>query len=298
MLEFRSPTLDDKGWVNSLLASSGERGCEYTFGNIFIWQDIYGDKIARFGDYFIAVNDKVERYFSFPVGSGDLKKAIEAMFEYSRANSWKDFKIFGLTKTEVTELEAAMPGRFSFTADRDAFDYVYSVEKLAKLSGKKLHSKRNHISAFEKLYPDWKYEEITKDNIKQCAEMNTLWEQKNAQRGIEGLDDEKHAIEAAFENYFDLGFRGGLLRAGGEVVAYTLGEPILGSKTFCTHLEKAFADVRGAYPMINREFAANTISDFDFVNREEDLGQEGLRKAKLSYQPEFLLEKFEAKLNE
>ena len=109
------------------------------------------------------------------------------------------------------------------------------------------------------------------------------------------MDEELDAINISFENYFDLGFVGGLLRANGEVVAFTFGEE-MNPEVFCTHIEKAYADVRGAYPMINREFAANALSQYKYINREDDTGSEGLRKAKLSYCPDILLEKYMARV--
>lgn len=294
MLNFSSPTLSDKSRVNSLLSAAKLPGCEYTFGNLIIWSEIYKNKIALGDDFLFSLCMTDDPHFSFPAGGGDLREALALMEEYARANNFKELQLYGLLPEHTEEVERLMPGKFSFEPYRDGFDYVYSVEKLAKLPGKKLHGKRNHISAFKKLYPDWEYEEITRENIALCAKMNEAWEKKNAERGIEGLEDEKRAIALSFENFFELDFRGGLLKAGGEVVAYTMGEAMPNGNTFCTHIEKAFADVRGAYPMINREFAANTINDFTFVNREEDLGEEGLRKAKTSYRPEFFVEKYTA----
>ncbi|MEG1436658.1 MAG: phosphatidylglycerol lysyltransferase domain-containing protein, partial [Oscillospiraceae bacterium] len=160
------------------------------------------------------------------------------------------------------------------------------------LPGKKFHSKRNHISNFEKTY-DWSYEEINKENMQECIEMNRKWEAENKMRNPDGMNKEELAIIRAFDNFDELGFKGGLIRANGEVVAYTMGER-LNDNTFCTHIEKAFADIRGAYPIINREFAKNTLTEYEFVNREEDMGIEGLRKAKLSYNPVYLVSKYRA----
>lgn len=186
------------------------------------------------------------------------------------------------------KVEAMFPGKFEFEPLRDSYDYIYLTENLINLPGKKFHGKRNHIAAFVR-DNEWSYEPITADNLDECIAMNAEWERRNREKDPEAMDDELDAINISFKNYFELGFVGGLLRANGEVVAFTFGEE-MNPEMFCTHIEKAYADVRGAYPMINREFAANALSQYKYVNREDDTGSEGLRKAKLSYYPDILLE--------
>lgn len=202
------------------------------------------------------------------------------------------FRLHGVTKANQAALEEIMPGAFTYQPYRDGFDYIYNTQDLIALSGRKYHGKRNHIASFQKTY-HWHYEPITTANIEDCMRMNAEWERENLSRNPEGISEELAAVDRAFDHYFELGFTGGLIRVDGRVVAYTLGEQLT-ENTFCTHIEKAFADVRGAYPIINREFASHALSGYAFVNREEDMGEEGLRKAKLSYYPAILLEKQEA----
>ena len=169
-------------------------------------------------------------------------------------------------------------------------DYVYETEKLATLAGKKLHGKRNHINKFMKLYPDWSYESIDDGNVEECFQMALKW------RNLNGCDDdtEKNAEMCVTLNslrlYKELGLRGGILRVNGEIAAFSLGEPVC-SDTFVVHIEKAFADIEGAYPMINQQFVQHECMDYTYVNREDDAGSEGLRKAKLSYRPAFMVDK-------
>ena len=159
---------------------------------------------------------------------------------------------------------------------------------MAQLHGKKYHGKRNHITNFKKNNPDWSFEKIGPDNINDCIELHTQWIKNH--EDDEDYSFEFEAVLTAFENYEKLNFVGGLLRVGGKAIAYTFGERH-SEKLFVTHFEKAPADVQGAYPIINQEFTKNFLMDYEFVNREEDLGLEGLRKAKQSYYPEILLEK-------
>ena len=183
-----------------------------------------------------------------------------------------------------------VPGRFQIEYVRDVADYVYETEKLATLAGKKLHGKRNHINKFKTLYPDWSYEHINDENVEECFQMALKWRNQN------GCDDdaEKNAEMCVTLNslrlYKELGLTGGILRVNGQIAAFSMGEPLC-SDTFVVHIEKAFADIEGAYPMINQQFVQHECMDYKYVNREDDAGSEGLRKAKLSYRPAFMVEK-------
>ena len=202
--------------------------------------------------------------------------------------------MYSLSEKSVKELNELFPDRFEIIPTRSFFDYIYTSEDLCELKGRKYHAKRNHISYFKNNF-NWNYERITPDNIKDCIEMNKKWEAINDDSV--GLDNELNAINRAFDKYFELGFTGGLIRRDGEVVAYTFGEPIT-DEVFCTHVEKAFSDVRGAYPIINQQFCENELMSYKYVNREDDTGDDGLRQAKLSYNPTILLKKFDAVLKE
>lgn len=293
MITFREPTIEDKPWMDECIHRLDSQNCELCFGNIFVWSFIYGTKIYHYKDFLLtkSANDDGEHdnvSYSFPAGKGDLKEALELLLEDAN-ECGHPFRIYGINETTRRLLEEAMPGKFDYEDVRDGYDYIYKTEDLIHLSGKKYHGKRNHIASFKKTY-DWSYEEITQENIRDCLAMNIKWEEENRLRNPEEIDDELLALHRAFANYDALGFRGGLLRVDGDVVAFTMGEH-LNHNTFCTHFEKAFAGIRGAYPMINQQFAERTLSSYEYINREEDVGAEGLRKAKLSYHPAILLEK-------
>ena len=199
--------------------------------------------------------------------------------------------MYNVTPDNFERLQEWFPDRYQIEYDRDQADYVYETEKLATLSGKKLHGKRNHINKFKIMYEDrWSYEPMTKDNVEDCFQMALKWRNEN---GCEE-DSEKNAEICVTLNslrlFEELGLKGGVLRIDGEVAAFTVGEPIC-SDTFCVHIEKAYAEVQGAYPMINQQFVSHECMDYKYVNREEDTGAEGLRKAKMSYRPVFMVEK-------
>ena len=294
MIDFHTPTLADKDWINRKIEETGCRSCEYTFGNIFA----YGAKMdIKVADYEGCLVTRCiygeELMYCYPMGNGDKKAAIEAIIRDSECLS-SDFVIFGMVNEFADELESLFPDRFKIVFDRDGSDYIYNSEDLINLIGKKYQPKRNHISFFKKNY-NWSYEKITSDNIGECIAMNERWIEESLYEHKEELVEELEIIKLVFENYDALDFVGGLIRVDGEVIAYTMGER-MNKDTFCVHFEKAFAKYRGAYPMINREFCERELSSYRYIDREDDLGVDNLRKAKLSYYPEIIREEYEAKL--
>ncbi len=288
MLVFKPIEIEDRDWMSPLLAASDFMGSEYSFCNNLIWGKQYEIEVCRFEDRILALAGR--KSFLFPAGSSALQPAMEAIFGYC-AEAGIPFRMHGICETAREELTALYPEKLHFVEERNSFDYIYTTESLITLAGKKLHAKRNHINQFK--LGDWCFEQITPDNRAECLEMNRLWCEENGCSDDPSKQQEVCAVARAFRHYDQLGLVGGLLRLDGRVVAYTLGEP-LNSDTFIVHFEKAFSEVRGAYPMINNQFVMHCAADFRYVNREEDMGIEGLRRAKLSYQPEILLAKYVA----
>ena len=295
MIKFKRIGLEDKAWMDELIAAADKASCNQNFTNLFIWSDTYNHLVARIDDYLVVKGGlgDVKRYL-FPTGSGDIKPVIEAMMQ-DALHCRHEFVMVGLLPEDVALLEKHYKGSFEFKKRRDGFDYVYLLERLVLLPGRKLHAKRNHINFFIE-NNEWMFEPITPENLGECRKMNEEWYRQKEHSCSTGLANERKAVEKCFENYFGLGLEGGLLRASGRIVAYTIGEP-LNSDTYVIHIEKAFSSIRGAYQMINREFA-NFIKDkyphIIYVNREDDMGDKGLRKAKLSYYPDRMIEKYTA----
>ena len=290
-MEFHSPTLKDREWVLKAFDFGQTDCCEYCFGNIFMWSDIYENKIYNDNGIFVSADFTDEPVFCYPIGDGDKKATIQKLIEFSKGLG-VSLEFFGMTEKDRDELQFLFPKQFEITEERDYFDYLYTSESLAQLAGRKLASKRNHISYFEKTF-DWKYEPITKENIHKCELLNEHWERLNREKNPEEIGDEHLAIKKALANFFDLGLEGGILTIENEIVAFTFGEK-LNDNTFCTHVEKAYGNIRGAYQMINREFARQLKDRFEYINREDDTGSEGLRRAKLSYHPHRLIIKYSA----
>lgn len=297
MLDFKKPQIEDKPWVDKCLAHANSMNCEYSFGNLFIWSTAYSTKICKYKDFMICRWGKgSEMQYSLPLGEGDFSDAICAIIDDAKSLGIIP-KIYGVTEGYQLMLQEAFTGKFTYKFDDGYNDYIYSTEKMASLSGKKYHGKRNHITNFKKNNPNWRFEKLTKDNIPECISLHTKWIEEK------GSDDEDYSFEfeavlTAFEHFEELGLVGGLIRVNGEVIAYTLGEAQMNGKCFVSHFEKAPATMQGAYPIINQEFTKYCLMDYEFVNREEDLGIEGLRKAKQSYYPEIWLKKCVAIYND
>lgn len=288
MLEFKIPTLEDKEQLQPFYAHVDERSCELTFANMVLWAPHYGVEYTIVNGMLV-LRSKEQNTYSYPLGEGNIKETIEILIEEEKQNG-RSLALHGITPARFERLEEMFPGEFTIEYNRDIADYVYSSEKLATLAGKKLHGKRNHINRFKENNPDWSYEPITEENIPDCMEMANEWRIEN------GCDDdpEKKAELCVTFNYLkhfkELGVVGGALRANGKVIAFTIGERVT-DDTLVVHIEKAHADIQGAYPMINQQFVQHCGENYLYINREEDTGSEGLRKAKLSYRPEFLVEK-------
>ncbi|HIZ73754.1 MAG TPA: DUF2156 domain-containing protein [Candidatus Mediterraneibacter stercoravium] len=288
--DFKRPELEDKDLVNHYFFEAPGRSCERTFVNVFLWSRHYKVKFAVIEDALVFRDESDGYAFSYPAGEPEaVKRALEAVMEYCREHECP-FRLYNVTPEHFDQMEKWFPGRFQIEYVRDVADYVYETEKLATLAGKKLHGKRNHINRFKALYPDWSYEKMDDGNVEECFQMALKWRNQN------GCDDdtEKNAEMCVTLNslrlYKELGLRGGILRVNGEIAAFSMGEPLC-SDTFVVHIEKAFAEIEGAYPMINQQFVQHECMDYTYVNREDDAGSEGLRKAKLSYRPAFMVEK-------
>lgn len=293
MIEFRNLCLSDKKWIDEILSRSGFISADSAFGTMYIWQEAYNLKVSKYKNFILRFYDKKEASYGFPLGEGNLREAIELLIDHAKSKNIS-FNFIGISESAVNVLNELMPDRFLFEHIRDRDDYIYKTADLINLSGKKYHSKRNHISKFTR-NNNWTYEDIKAENILKCERIAKEWYKENEVIQNEDLQKENEAIARAISNFSKLNFKGGIIHVGDKPVAFTMGEEINGH-IFVVHFEKALARYSEAYTVINNEFAKRTLSSYDFINREEDLGLEGLRKAKLSYYPIILLKKYKATL--
>ena len=240
---------------------------------------------VRYGENFLqpfCANDKIE---------SAVRKIVDAYkknpAEYIFINAEKNF---------VSQLEKISDLNFEFLPQKNRFDYVYSTQDLINLSGRKYHRKKNHVNAFINLFPSAQYtSNFTEDVKKMCVECLNVWYTEHDLNEYPALPYERGAILELLNDFDFFDIKGGAVILGEKVVAFSLGEK-LNSDTAVIHIEKADFDVKGAYAYINQQFAAREWSNMQFINREEDLGIEGIRSAKESYRPVKMIEKFNVKL--
>lgn len=315
MIEFKKIELSDKEWVDQLLQYADYGATEFNFTVLFIWKEVFCTRIARYKDFLIvrfcpqgSSDTRQARYF-FPSGRGDYKEVLNAMMDDARCLD-AQFVLLSVLEEQKAILEEIFPGKFSFEANRNSYDYIYLAENLITLKGKKYQSKRNFVSRF-KNNNNWSYEEITPATTAECLQMSKEWCALYGCGQDTSMLQESCSVKSALDNFEPLKLKGGILRSDGRIVAFTIGEK-LNSNTFLVHIEKAFADVIGAYPAISQiflqhqmavpyspgmELTANDIG-FVYVNREDDAGDESLRNAKLQYHPVHLIEKYIATISE
>lgn len=298
MIDFKPIDLKNKNLYDQYLLNTSTRGCEYSLANLCIWSNA---QTAILHDHLVFLSCYNGRYsYPFPLGEGDKKPVLDAIIRDSKERGIP-CRIFGVTKGEEEEINTLYPGMFQFHYSRDSFDYVYHIDDLADLKGRKYHRKRNHLHRFYQACPEYRVEPITRNNLAAVKDMLSKWYKARLQDQPDGdYSLEQQAFDTAFSHYEDMGMEGLILLNGDDVLAFTMGSR-LSSDTFDVHFEKARPDVEGAYPAINREFAnylREKYPDIRFLDREEDMGLEGLRKAKESYNPHHLFEKCTAILTE
>jgi len=295
MISFKPLRIEDKHTVDKYVRLEASQSADFNFGNMFMWDGRYNQQFAEVSGRLVVLTcTGGVPFFVYPIGSGPLAPVICEMREYAKENGF-DLVLRGVERRHIAPLEEAFPLCFSFETNRAYFDYIYNAETLRNFSGKKLHSKRNFINRFVTQY-NWHFEELSPKHFDACRELLKLWE-RSVEHDGEFLQDEHAAISRAFVHYETLGLFGGALFAEGQLAAFSIGEP-LREDTFNVHFEKARRDIAGAYPMINRELVRLVLCRFPgvtHINREDDMGMENLRSTKLSFYPEFLLEKHTAR---
>ena len=270
---------------------------DLSFANMFIWR--YSHNIEYcIEDDVLYVNLCHRQYPCFffvplPLDKGrSLMGPLERIREYS-ASLGEPLRVKSATEEQKAKIERDCPGLFDFTFDEGRFDYIYNTRDLVELKGKKYHGKRNHINRFLSHY-DSEYAPLAKEHVEACIGVFTGWVQKT---GVVGLDveDEWRSVTEVLFHFGELGLQGGVIQVDGAVQAFTLGERLT-EDTALIHIEKGNTDYDGIFTMMNQKFVEAEYSHTRFINREEDLGVDGLRKAKHSYHPVRMVRKYDLKL--
>ena len=291
MITFHHLDPVNKAQYDRYLHHCGERGCEYNFANLYLW----GRQQAAFHQGNLVFFSQFDRrsVYPFPLVAGDLKASLDAIIHDAKTRGIP-CRLTSLSHEDCDVLESLYPGQFRIHEDRDSFDYIYAIDDLADLKGKKYQRKRNHINRFRQNYPDYTVEPLTDENTIDAVLLLQKWyADRELADPYSDFHMEKAAIFKALRDRKKLDIDGLLLKHNGRTLAMTMGSP-LNETTFDVQFEKALDEADGAYPTINQEFAQYLRAKYpalQWLDREDDMGLEGLRKAKLSYYPHHMIEK-------
>lgn len=312
-MELKKLTLEDRDTLQSFTKMPNIWISDVNFSNLYMWRHsreisftLHGQNSEKQKGQLLVIQTRYPNqnpFVFYPLSYSSsyeqsqdcIRQCIESLRRFYSSQNLS-LEIHSLIPSQLEALKVWFDGEFEVVERRDRFDYIYSVESLIALSGRKFHSKKNHLNRFYLQYPDVEYESLSSVNIPELIEVNNAWF-ANSKKDDEGLRFENLGINDALKSFEFLGLKGGLLRIKGEIIAFSFGE-VLDSQMALIHIEKANTAFGGTYQAINQALLKNEFSSLTYANREEDLGIEGLRKAKLSYQPEFLLEKYDVRFRE
>ncbi len=289
MWSLKSLTIEDKMIFEQFLHIDPPEASEYTFTNLFMWRGKYHPSWTIIDDCLVIVMhpDGEAPFGLFPVGSGDKRSALKSLKKMLLDYSDRPL----ISRVEKRMIESFVDNsEFVIRFDRNNCDYVYVSDHLIRLPGNRYHKKKNHLNRFKKKW-SFEYVGFHEDLIKKLLQLQEDWCEYRECNGSVDLNFEDSAVVEALKNYQSLGFLGGAILLDGKVEAFSFGE-MLNPETAVIHIEKANPRIPELYTAINQMFAMNNWSEVKFINREQDLGLEGLRKAKESYYPDHLVEKY------
>lgn len=296
-MQFFDISIDSKSTINDFFRAQRIEASDMLFGNLYIWHFSRTIRYALIDDCLVVWTkfpNEPYPFIFYPLGRGNRKVAIEKMKEYFLDNQMP-FSLRSLESYQQNELQSLFPNSFEIAPNRDRFDYIYNIDELITLSGRTLHKKKNHLNRFLKLYADFSYERVDSGNALEVLEAYKAWFENSDKSAREnsGLRNEMLGIEASLRNFSALDMKGAIIRIDGKIAAFSLAEQI-NKDSVVIHIEKGNTFYDGIFQAINQQFLKNDFAHLRFVNREEDLGIEGLRKAKMSYKPCRFIEKANA----
>lgn len=288
-MNFSKLTLSDIETVRRYSRFNADRACDLSPGCLVMWRKFYGTEFCVENDaYFSLLHGEDGRvYYNLPLcGKERLPEAIAQVYEHCRRKG--EQCSFCTVTEQYLPLMREVLCDITVTEHREYSDYLYMADDMISLSGKKYATQRNHISRFQREYADWSFEPINGDNAARVAEFMNGYCEQYAKQEASAAADCAMALEV-LENFDIYGMYGGVLSVSGKVVGFSLGETV--GDTLIIHTEKADRGYLGAYQMLTNQFARMYGASAQYINREDDMGDEGLRRAKLAYRPVTLIKK-------
>ena len=279
-MEFHSLTLSDREAMQAVTLNSGRRNCNYTFANLIGWQFLYKTEVCVLKDAVVLrFSYEGERAYMVCTSGNLTRELVSALL----SDSGGKLTIYGLEDSQASALSAF---KVQVEPLRDQYDYIYRRADLAMLQGGHLQAKRNHVNRFRADNPGFEYRPLTAELFDECRRLTGIWQ--GEKEASDTIDAERLVMETIFSNWDSLGMIGGSIFVNGRMVAFCYGAAVT-HDTFDICVEKADRNIEGAFAIINQQFAAHLPEQYIYVNREDDMGIPGLRKAKLSYHPEIML---------
>jgi hypothetical protein len=288
----RNLVFEDKVLLDKLFKVMQPQMSELTFTNLFVWNEAGPVQLSRLDSTVLLQRKRIrdgKNVLLPPLTKEPISAVLEDMKKVATEN-YPEMLFYSMESEQAKQLSQ----RFRVEPDRDDWDYVYLSSDLADLPGDKYHSKRNFITRCVSTYM-CEYVKLDDQVVNDCLQLQTEWCNLRKCDTVPGLEAENKAIKTIFDKYPLLAVSGGAVYVGGKLEAFTLAEP-LNNDTAVIHFEKANPEITGLYQLINQWFCQNALRTFKFVNREQDLGVPGLRKAKLSYHPHHMVEKYLASI--
>lgn len=297
MLTYKTLALTDKIWIDEIVEKSNVISSEYPFVSNFLWNNFILLELVDNKNFFSVFSQKKQAYL-FPIfkdlnNINEKQKEVVRLFKEDAKKRNLPLKFYGLTPEMKLNLENLFPGKFKYIVKRDSADYIYRVEELVNLKGKKYRNKRNLINSFKNNYIGWEYKTLTKDMFKECLNVNLHWYDNKYNHFDIVLNYEVEMLNLAFKYFNELNLFGGAITLNNEIIGFSLGYRV-NNITMDNIIEKAMIEYKGVYNILLQQFLEHLQSSYIYINREEDLGLENLKQAKLSLRPCNILNKYEA----
>ena len=275
---------------------SNTKLADMTFNCRIAWDEVFKSEMAIYEDCCLLISDGgcfTDPHLLMPMGeldSAKLERILAAVHEDFFKRGWK-LKIMCIDEDKLDLFEHM--SRFSAEPyfNEDSSDYLYDGEAMRTLAGNSLHKKRNHVNKFMRLYPDYEYATLTSKDMDECLSLVTQWCISKDLDPDNCAESDFNMIRRLFDDFDKLEIHGGLIRTGGIVKAFSIGSLGNANRAYI-HFEKADPEIHGIYSAINQLVLQNEFPAVEAVDREEDLGIPGLRKAKQSYEPIMLIKKY------
>lgn len=296
--EIKPVTLESKSIFDSYFKNGKFLNSEFNFTNMFVWQNPYNIRYAEIdGNLCIfSKHGANPENVNMTTMQGDVASTVPKLLDYfEKTEQVPQIRVFG--KEQKEQMKELFPDMFRYEKDMDSADYVYKTENLIHLPGSRYHAKRNHINKFKTLY-EYSYHTMTPDFREDCRQLFKHW-CESKRDSISNINEQLEAVNKLLDNWEKLDISGGCITVNDRLIAFSFGEILCEKESIVViHFEHADTIYHGSFPMMNQQFLENKWSDYTYVNREEDMGLEGLRKAKKSYHPTLLTDKYIVRLKQ